>query len=629
MPERPKKTWIVAVIAIAAIAIAAGVESPTLAQSRSRERQGGEVALEKSIHASVDRVVERLRSDGDFLAANRRMNDILEQVIAYAPSDAKTLFRDVAYIRRLIRVVEASDDPGRLGRFEYLLAHEPLGEAMAFLIKPDYDDPAEVFAVFDRLYAARRSKVADYPELTAAICVVHDKPMTRQINENSVASIDPVLIFDYFSRNEGKMLFGMRGVPAELLVFVVDTTANLDEMAWALERYAGDQMVGRRFFDISYDYDHFRKGDPKKVTEMGFNLPNIKQYGGVCADQAYFAMTVGKSIGVPTTYNRGWGSTTGHAWVGFLQASRKGGAWWNFDVGRYREYQGVRGWVLDPQTREQIPDSYVSVLADFVQAKKLDRQFAAAATDAARRLSLVELSKRELRPPSPTGEALEPIRRAVVADELALLEAGLRACPGYADAWFTVRWLAEIDQLSDSDKMRWAAALDRLCGDAYPDFLFTLLDSMIETVDDVESQNRLWEMAFQRFRKRHDLAAEVRMRQAAMWLEHGEPMRAGKCYEDVIMRYADAGPFVIKALLGAEKILRDARNGRAILRMYDNAWSRIKQPDDISGPFARQSNWYRIGSLLADRLDEAGNRVEAQRIRTTLKKAVRERPARR
>lgn len=82
------------------------------------------------------------------------------------------------------------------------------------------------------------------------------------------------------------MFFGVRNVPAELLAWVVDTTAAIEEMQWALAKYRGDPAVGSRFFDIEYDYAAFKTGATKKVTEAGFNLPNILKHGGVCADQA-------------------------------------------------------------------------------------------------------------------------------------------------------------------------------------------------------------------------------------------------------------------------------------------------------------------------------------------------------
>ena len=72
------------------------------------------------------------------------------------------------------------------------------------------------------------------------------------------------------------------------------------------------------------------------------------------------------AIGVPSAYD--WGSGGGGGTcvgVDFLQSDGRNG-WWNFDSGRYEEYQGVRGNVMDPATRKEIPDSYVSVLCELI-----------------------------------------------------------------------------------------------------------------------------------------------------------------------------------------------------------------------------------------------------------------------
>jgi hypothetical protein len=355
------------------------------------------------------------------------------------------------------------------------------------------------------------------------------------------------------------------------------------------------------------------------VTVEGWNLPNILRFGGVCADQAHFAATVGKAIGVPTAYTSGRSSRVSHAWVGFLQSDGRRG-WWNFNSGRYRAYQGVRGVVFNPQIRRRIPDSYVSLLADVTHVRELDRQFVAAATDAARRLASLETSGDLFDPPMPqiaSGE-LTKRREATLADQLELIEAGLRACAGHVDAWFTVRQLAEHGRLSLKQKRRWAKVLDRLCGERYPDFLFDMLAPMIETVDEVDEQNRFWNRAFKRFGRRHDLAAAVRMRQGEMWLEAGDKNKAGHCYEYVIEHYANAGPFVIDALLKAEKLLRREGDGQRILRLYDKAWSLTEHPGEMAGVFAGQSNWFRVGTLYAMRLEEAGLQSQAANIRAAL-----------
>ncbi len=570
-------------------------------------------AISEAIGRSLDQVAE----DADFDAAVQRHAMILDQTIAFAPGSDKKTFRDAGFTLRLV------DQLGKVKSVDSQMLLRQLREmptfarALAFAIKPEIESPDEVYTLAHRMIRERGERIERYANLAAAICVVHDKPMTQRINENTARSADPVAIFDYFVASEERLLFGIKEIPAELLVYVVDTTASISEMQWALANYEGDRNVGARFFDIKYDHDHFREGTPKKVTQAGWNLRNIKRLGGVCADQAYFAMTVGKAIGVPTTYTTGQSSEVGHAWVGFLQADRNS-AWWNFDTGRSRAYQGVRGNVLDPQLRRVIPDSYISLHADFVQASALDRQFAAAATDAARRLALLEETGVGFSPPSIDERERRPIRTASLRNQLELLETGLRACPGYADAWFTVRQLASEERLTLKEKERWAEVLHRLCGKRYPDFYLAVAAPMIQTIDDPRQQNKLWNAAFRTFAHRSDLAAAVRMAQAELWEAQGEQRKAGQCYEDVISRFANAGPFVLSALRGAEAILREQGDGRKVLALYEQTWARIERPGQMGAEFARQSNWFKVGMMYAQRLDEAGLSQQAADVLGTI-----------
>ena len=81
------------------------------------------------------------------------------------------------------------------------------------------------------------------------------------------------------------------------------------------------------------------------------------------------------------------------------------------------------------------------------------------------------------------------------------------------------------------------------------------------------------------------------------------------------LRYANAGHFVVTALKRAEKILRDAKQVRTILTLYDRAFKSIKKPKDMAGPFFRQSNFYRVGKMYAQRLEEAGLDQQAAAVR--------------
>src|SRR4029453_9774654 len=186
----------------------------------------------------------------------------------------------------------------------------------------------------------------------------------------------------------------------------------------------------------------------------------------------------------------------------------------------------------------------------------------------------------------------QPLRAPTTADALALLEAGLSGSPGYAGGWMIIQKLAADDAPPLDDKKKWEGILFRLCGQRYPDFYLAVLAPMIRTVDELKEQNAFWNAAFQRFSGRPDLAASVRMEQAEMFMREKNPAKAMECYQDVINRFANAGPFVLEALVKAETILQKAGNDRAVLGLYEHAWSQIRKPrNDMGSVFASQSNW--------------------------------------
>lgn len=576
--------------------------------------------LPKAITAAITARLDRLASDGDFAAATADLGGIFDQVIAWALPKDLDAFREAAFALRLTAQLAQAAPGTRLELLKYLRANDNLARTLVFLLRPE-DRPADVYALLDRLRRHRGDVLDRYAALAAAVCVVHDRPFERRINENRLVAPDPPAIFDYYATNESRMNYGMRAVPAELLIYVVDTTASIEEMNWALARYAGNQAVGRLFFDIKYDHEHLRTGRPKKVTVEGYTLPNILLHGGVCADQAYFAAAVGKAIGVPTATASGVALEGGHSWVGYLQGAGRQ-AWWNFDSGRYEAYRGVRGIVTDPQSRRPVPDSFVSLLAELTGTTPVNRQNATALTDAARRvIELLGDGKGLSPPPLPEcapGSALAGPREACVAAALDLLELAVRQSPGDRRCWLPVQELATARRLSLAQKRHWADAVIRLCGNRYPDFLLTLLEPMVQTVDDFREQDRMWNAMFDMFGNRPDLAAAVRMSQGAMWERAGQTNSAGLCYYDVIERYANAGPFVVDALQKAEKALRDSGRAEKVVGLYESTWQRIRRPREMAGPFVAQSIWYRVGRLLAEKLDEAGQAQRAQTVRAQL-----------
>lgn len=568
-------------------------------------------------------VLKQLADDHDYPAAKAAIQSLCDQAILYAPEERLECIRQTDFARRLVDQLTLVPPETRDPLLPYLLKHENLAETLVFLIRPDHESTAKVYELLNKLRTQRPDQMDTYASLAAAICVVQHRPFEEHINENHAESVDPIDIFDYYVRNESRMFFGIRNVPAELLVYVVDTTAPIADMEWALNKYAGTQDVGSLFFTINYDYDYLKSGSSKALTVHGYNLPNILKYGGVCIDQAYFAATVGKSIGVPTAIDFGTSGEAAHAWVGFLQFNGRDG-FWNFDSGRYQDYQGVRGSVRDPQARGDIPDCYVTLLSEIIGTQAVDRQNAVALGDAAARLSELEKNPADGDVAAPPADAVFPStfsarpRARNVEAQLALIELALRQSVAYMPAWFTVRDLAIANKLTLDQKRRWSDVLLRLGAAKYPDFTLSVLMPMVKTVDDPQQQNQLLTNLLPIFQSRLDLSAMIKMSQAELFESKNQPDLAGQCYMDVIQQYANDGPFVLGALKGAEKLLKSTNRGDKVVVLYQQAWGRTTKPDGEAQEFVTESNWFRIGRMYAKQLAAAGDADKAAEVRTQL-----------
>jgi hypothetical protein len=88
-------------------------------------------------------------------------------------------------------------------------------------------------------------------------------------------------------------------------------------------------------------------------------LDDIKEKGGICVDQGYFAAMAGKAKGLPTLFFTGQGDSGGHAWFGYLDAPGR----WVTDCGKYAEENYPVGQAMDPQTWKPITDTELTFLA--------------------------------------------------------------------------------------------------------------------------------------------------------------------------------------------------------------------------------------------------------------------------
>lgn len=536
-------------------------------------------------------VIDTFSEGTDYKASLAKLDAIFDRAFESVSPRKGDAFRAIALHRRLAKLLNGAAPSMRPMLLKAFRDQPAFMHALLFAIKPQ-DNPTKVTAVIDQL--VRRNQLARFPNLAAAVCLVHDEPLTRQIVENKTTAPAPVAIFDYYAANAKKMAFDPGRAPVTLLIWVVDFTGSVDELKWVLTRYRGRQSLGKVYFEIEYDLDHLRRGVPKRVTQEGYTLPNIARYGGVCADQAYFAMSVGKAIGIPSTMAKGERSQVFHAWVGFIRQQNRTVVW-DFNTGRYAAYKTLRGMVTDPQTRQLIPDSYVSLTAGAMTISNRERWHAIALTDALQH----QISKSGAQGNSVSQRWIEA------------LEAALLLNAANADIWSVVGDASEKGLLSLSLKRDIANLLMKVAGKRFPDFTLAVLKRLIVSIEGTAEQERIWSSAGRLFKSRPELMAEIMMARAEMWKKAGDDRRAGSIYSDVVIRYANSGPFVVEAVKQTEQQLMKLDRAKSVPKLYENCLNRTEKPGNYSVQFRELSNWYRVATLYQQWLEKNGETRKA------------------
>jgi tetratricopeptide (TPR) repeat protein len=211
-------------------------------------------------------------------------------------------------------------------------------------------------------------KFREYRALALAIALVYDQKMPAFWPHNQVAPKDvplqdyrPVDWFTFWVQsNEAKgNLQDLRTLEPEQAKFVVDAPLAPTEYAWARAnvKFARTDFA-QAYSSVTYDEKRYQRGE-FNWPDSPYTLAAIKQQGGICVDQAYYAMIAGKARGLPTLFFTGDGNDGGHAWFGYLKAGNR----WDFNCGRYENQKFSTGHALDPQTWQPITDHELAFLA--------------------------------------------------------------------------------------------------------------------------------------------------------------------------------------------------------------------------------------------------------------------------
>lgn len=241
---------------------------------------------------------------------------------------------------------------------EWLLSSGARLHQVVDTIDPRFDKPAEVFRILGALKKHDPAGADGYFDLMLALAVVYDQTgktkMHGQMGRELIkVNEDPLKAYAYFKELYGsggaKMPYGK--LRATELVFVV-VPAPISELEWAKDNVEGSlNSWDKKYSDI--EYDHSRLTGSRFQWDNGpYKLSAIETKGGICVDQAYYAVLTARAHGIPALYFHGSGKGANHAWFGYM----KGQGDWVVDVGRYQNDAYTTGYTINPQTNQQMTD---------------------------------------------------------------------------------------------------------------------------------------------------------------------------------------------------------------------------------------------------------------------------------
>ncbi len=461
----------------------------------------------------------------------------------------------------------------------FLDEHPEIRDEFFVAVDVDHDRIDQALALLKQLYDEFPEAFEEYANLAIAVAVTWDQPRSMQsyrwLMKHVKATeggppVTAVESFRYYVEAEPVMQGRIRFLPWEMLVHVVNHETPLAERQWALQNYLARRVkIGKCYHDVPYDQGYYRVGsEVAKLNGKPYTLPSIRQFGGICANQADFASRVARSIGVPAAYVSGQGRFgEAHAWVMWVELQRVTAQGIQFSLeshGRYRTDMYYVGNLKNPQTGLPMTDRQLELYLHSVGISPLGRR------QASMLMRVFPRIRRE--------ESLDFSQR------LAYLRRTLDRSP-YLDAtWRELASMAgeEEARANKKNRLQMRAVMDTLFRTfaPFPDFTWEVFGDLVQIEEDQEKQNALYVQLVGLYEraKRPDLAFRARLAAAGRLEEQGHATAAANLLADGIQRFPDEGRFVPKVLDELERLCQTIENGdQVLIPFYASFLPRIPQ----------------------------------------------------
>lgn len=547
-------------------------------------------------------------------------------------NDLSTI-NDLVYSHRAAKVLPTAVKVGKAEFAKYLLANRGV---FRLLLRAMGDTPSPAGAVtqLHALWAADAKRVTAWPDLAVAFATSADR-YAGPTAPGSRAGLLPS--FGYYT-SKRRFAYNLQRLPYELSRYLTDTRLPLDERQWARDNYGRSDAPARSYFDVPYDINYSRWGRAKKISGRPYTLWNLRRYGGVCKDQAYFSAHVCKSLGIPAAMvvGRSRGGV-GHAWVARLVLTDGGkGARWDTTTARYRSHLYYTGNVIDAASGKGILDSELILAGHAAMLPLKEKEEADAALYVARYLhdnrksdwqdsvdalaaAADDYNKRAAkgaRPADLSWARAETKTRSRIIEEF--LAAALRRNLALSDGWKFLVELRKAGAVSLSNLNGFLDILIERTSQAFPEYSCKIILDVATTIPSGPVRIATYRNCLRSYGKRPDLAGEILIAMGDEYAAQRRDDLALRMYRRAADKALKVPEVVLAATDHAARLMVDMGKASRAEAMYRSLISRIKPRGDPM--FFHETVYYQLNVRLAGLLRQTGKHSAAAHIMSRLKR---------